>query len=153
MSERKSLTTSVVIVTKDRPHLLAGLLASLAEQTLPADEILVVDNNSSASYDALWEEYAPQLPLRVVVEKEPGIPSARNRGVLEARGEILLFTDDDCRVDPEWVERMVQPFYRNPYIGIVGGEIDSVESGGGIVEEFCVSETLMRMGRREEKAG
>ncbi len=150
MIDGERLTTSVVIVTKDRPHLLAGLLDSLTGQTLPPDEVIVVDNDSAASYADLFREYASRLPLRTVVEREPGIPSARNRGIREATGEIVLFTDDDCRVDPAWLERMVSPFYRNPHIGIVGGEIDSVESAGGIVEQFCISETLMRMGRREE---
>lgn len=147
------LTTSVIVVTMDRPHLLDGLLSSLVGQTLPPDEVLVVDNNSTESYDALFQKYASKLPLRTVVEKEPGIPSARNRGVREATGEIILFTDDDCRVDRAWVERMVLPFYRNPHIGMVGGEIDSVQHAGGIVEEFCIAETLMRMGRTGEESG
>ncbi len=151
MQHEKRLTTTVIIVTKDRPHLLAGLLSSLVDQTLPPDEVLVVDNNSAESYDHLFHEYASKIPLRTLVEREPGIPSARNRGLHEATGEIILFTDDDCRVERDWVEKMVTPFYRNPHIGIVGGEIDSAESAGGIVEEFCIAETLMRMGRREEK--
>ncbi len=151
MTEGKRLSTSVVIVTKDRPHLLADLLGSLVDQTLPPDEILVVNNNSTKSYDDLIREYETRLPLRMVLEMEPGIPSARNRGIREATGEIILFTDDDCRVDRAWVENLVKPFYRNPHIGAVGGEIDSVEIAGGIVEEFCISETLMRMGRREEE--
>ncbi len=150
MNEEKRLTTSVVVVTKDRPRLLGGLLRSLVAQTLPPDEVLVVDNGSSRSYNEVFREFAPLLPLRTVVETKPGIPAARNRGVREATGEIILFTDDDCAADPRWVECLVKPFYRNPYIGAVGGEIDSVEKAGGIVEEFCISETLMRMGKRPD---
>ena len=152
MSDGGKLTASVVVVTKDRPELLATLLRSLAGQSLMPDEVLVVDNNSTKSYDAVFREFEKTLPLRMVVEAAPGIPNARNRGIRETTGDIILFTDDDCAADPRWVEEMVKPFYRNPHIGVVGGEIDSVQKAGGLVEEFCVSETLMHMGRREEGA-
>jgi glycosyltransferase involved in cell wall biosynthesis len=151
MSERIRLTVSVVIVTKDRPENLRNLLRSLVGQSLKPDEVLVVDNNSSKSYKAVFSEFQSRLSLRTVVEITPGIPAARNRGIREAKGEIILFTDDDCEADPFWVENMVRPFYQNPYIGAVGGEIFSVKKTGSLVEEFCVSETLMRMGRQEKK--
>ncbi len=146
----QALTTSVVIVTKDRPELLAKVLESLVPQTLMPDEVLVVDNNSSLSYGDVIERFAPKLPLRIVVEMKPGIPHARNRGIREASGEIILFTDDDCVAEREWVENMVAPFLMNPHIGAVGGEILSTERTGSLVEEFCAAETLMRMGRPEE---
>jgi glycosyltransferase involved in cell wall biosynthesis len=147
MSRPSRLRASVVVVTKNRPGMLAGLLASLAMQSLAPDEVVVVDNDSTLSYDAVFQEYRGRLPLRTVVERVPGIPAARNRGIAEATGDVILFTDDDCRVEPDWVERMVRPFYLNPHIGIVGGEILSESRVGGLVEEFCVEETLMRMGR------
>jgi glucosyl-dolichyl phosphate glucuronosyltransferase len=151
MSEKPRLTTSVVIVTKDRPENLRRLLQSLVRQSLKLDEVLIVDNNSSKSYESVFQEFMGALPLRTMVEKTPGIPAARNRGIREAIGDIVLFTDDDCEADPFWAENMVKPFYQNPYIGVVGGEILSVKRVGSLVEEFCVSETLMRMGRREEQ--
>lgn len=145
----EALTASVVVVTKDRPEMLANLLRSLCEQTLMPHEVIVVDNNSSKSYAAVFADFAGKLPLRTVVEKTPGIPAARNRGIHEARGDVVLFTDDDCEADPDWIRRMVEPFYQNPYIGVVGGEILSVKNHGTLVEEFCVEETLMRVGRDE----
>ena len=87
------------------------------------------------------------MPLKTFVEITPGIPAARNRGIKEAEGDIILFTDDDCKADSQWVENISKPFYANPYIGSVGGEILSVAKYGSLVEEFCVSETLMQMGR------
>ena len=150
LSEIARLTSSVVIITKDRPENLRKLLRSLVKQSLKPDEVLVVDNNSNLSYHAVFSEFQSELPLRIFVEMTPGIPAARNRGIHEARGEIILFTDDDCEADPFWVENMVKPFYQNPYIGVVGGEILSVKKIGNLVEEFCVSETLMRIGRLEE---
>lgn len=150
MSQRPRLRTSVVVVTKDRPEMLAVLLASLVAQSLQPDEVLVVDNNSTRSYEQVFELFRSRLPLRVVVEMVPGIPAARNRGIAESTGDVILFSDDDCRAEPGWIERLVRPFYLNPHIGAVGGEILSEARVGGLVEEFCVAETLMRMGRRDE---
>jgi len=146
MNEVARLNTSVVIVTKDRPENLKNLLKSLIKQSLRPDEVIVVDNNSSKSYEFVFNEFKNCLPLRTFIETTPGIPTARNRGVQEAVGDIILFTDDDCEADTFWVENMVKPFYQNPYIGVVGGEIFSSKKTGSLVEEFCISETLMQMG-------
>ncbi|HEX5386559.1 MAG TPA: glycosyltransferase family A protein [Gemmatimonadales bacterium] len=153
MSQPERLRVSVVVVTKDRPEMLGVLLASLVGQSLAPDEVLVVDNNSTRSYAPVWEEFRARLPLRMVVEHTPGIPAARNRGIAEAIGDVILFSDDDCRAEPDWVERMVRPFYLNPHIGAVGGEMLSEARAGSLVEQFCVGETLMRMGRSDEAAG
>lgn len=150
MSETTRLTVSLVIITKDRPGNLRNLLQSLVGQTLKPNEVLVIDNNSSKSYETVFNEFRSVLPLQTVVETTPGIPAARNRGIREASGDIILFTDDDCEADPFWVENMVKPFYQNPYIGVVGGEILSAKKTGSLVEEFCISETLMRMGRQDK---
>ena len=151
MNRLSSLKTSVVVVTKDRPENLRNLLQSLVQQTLMPDEVLIVDNNSSKIYEPVFQEFQDRLPLKTVIETMPGIPAARNRGIRESCGDILIFTDDDCVADKRWVEEMVKPFYKNPYIGIVGGETLSEEKAGSLVEEFCISETLMHMGRIEEK--
>jgi glycosyltransferase involved in cell wall biosynthesis len=151
MNKAVRLKTSVVVVTKDRPDSLVNLLHSLALQSLKPDEVIVVNNNSTRSYGEVFRQFQNQLTLKVVTEKTPGIPAARNRGIQEATGDILLFTDDDCQADESWVENIVRPFYRNPYIGAVGGEILSTKRIGTLVEEFCVSETLMRMGCRDKE--
>jgi glycosyltransferase involved in cell wall biosynthesis len=151
MKDMERLRTSVVVVTKDRPENLRTLLRSLVGQSLDPDEVLIVDNNSRKSYQSVFEEFRNLLPLKTFVETTPGISAARNRGIQESSGDIILFTDDDCEADKSWVENMVKPFYQNPYIGAVGGEIFSAEKNGSLVEEFCISETLMRMGRQEGK--
>lgn len=150
MNETGRLRTSVVIVTKDRPENLRNLLKSLIKQSLRPDEVIVVDNNSSKSYESVFNEFKNGLPFRTFIETKPGIPTARNRGVQEAVGDIILFTDDDCEADSFWVENLVKPFYQNPYIGVVGGEILSFKKTGSLVEEFCISETLMQMGRNND---
>jgi len=136
MTDERRLTASVVVVTKDRPELIGELLESLTRQTLRPDEVLVIDNNSSASYDEALAPYRDRLPLRVVVEATPGIAAARNRGIREATGEIVAFTDDDCRTAPEWLEHLVKPFYRDPHIGAVGGHVEWLGAADNLICEF-----------------
>jgi GT2 family glycosyltransferase len=136
MHSKRKLTTSVVVVTKDRPHLIGELLEALAAQTLAPDEIVIVDNNSRLSYADVFSVYRTRLPLRIFVETTPGIPAARNRGIQEARHEIVLFTDDDCVPQPRWLEEMVEPFYRDPHIGAVGGRTTYYGATGTLVERY-----------------
>jgi glycosyltransferase involved in cell wall biosynthesis len=136
MSSEPKLTTSVVVVTKDRPHVIGELLEALTAQSLAPDEIIVVDNNSRLSYAEVFNAYLTRLPLRIFVERTPGIPAARNRGIQEARNEIILFTDDDCVPQPRWLEKMVEPFYRDPHIGAVGGRITYYGGEGTLVERY-----------------
>jgi glycosyltransferase involved in cell wall biosynthesis len=151
MNRLTNLKISVVVVTKNRPENLRNLLHSLVRQSSIPDEVVVVDNNSIKNYESVFQEFQDHLPLKTVVEPTPGIPAARNRGIYESCGDIIIFTDDDCVADTRWIEEIVKPFYKNPYIGIVGGEIFSEKKAGSLVEEFCISETLMRMGRQEKK--
>jgi glycosyltransferase involved in cell wall biosynthesis len=136
MQAERALTTSIVVITKDRPHLIGDLFKALAAQTLPPDEVIVVDNNSRLSYATVFDAYRDRLPLRIFVETTPGIPAARNRGIREARNEIILFTDDDCVPEARWLETMVEPFYRDPHIGAVGGRTTYFGATGTVVEEY-----------------
>ena len=137
-------------MTRDRPEHLERLLLSLERQILPPDEVVVVDNASVRSYADLRARFEGRLTLRWVEESRPGIPTARNTGIRAATGDVVLFTDDDCEAEPAWVERLVRPFYRNPHIGAVGGETLSARREGSLVEEFCIEESLLTMGRPDD---
>src|SRR6516162_8840309 len=95
---------SLVICTRDRPQELARCLASLADQTTSPTEIIVVDN---ASRDKRSREAAIAAKATYVREDRPGLDYARNAGIRAANGEIVVFTDDDVRLHPRWLERIV----------------------------------------------
>ena len=59
--------------------------------------------------------------MRYVCEPRPGLNWARNRAIIEAQGEIIAYTDDDCLVDPGWVRSFVQVFMENPEAAAVTG--------------------------------
>jgi len=98
--------TSLVIITLRRPALLRQTLAALARQTRPVDEIIVIDNGPDAETEAAAVESCRRfrLPVRHVPEPRRGYGCARNRGLAEARGDLLYFLDDDCAAEPDWAE-------------------------------------------------
>ena len=100
------VSVSVVICTWNRAGLLDQTLARMRELHVPAGlawELLVVNNNCTDDTDAVAARHRGHLPLRPVREPTPGLSNARNKGLAEARGELILWTDDDVRVDPGWL--------------------------------------------------
>jgi len=96
---------SIVIASKDRERYLRDTLASLeAQAPAPPFEVIVVDNGSSDGTRALVEARAGgNLPVRYVGEPDPNRAKARNRGAAAARGDYLLFCDDDVLLPEGWV--------------------------------------------------
>jgi len=103
---------SIVLSTRDRPDRLARCLPTLLAQQYPAFEIIVVDNapSTSATADLIQQVYADEPRIHYVLEGYPGLSSARNRGILEAQGEIIAFTDDDVVVDAHWLAGLAKGF-------------------------------------------
>ena len=88
-------------------------------------ELLIVDNGSSDGTRAMAEAFAAEalFPTRYIFEPRTGLSHARNTGIRNARGEILLFTDDDCYVRSDWVRQAVAAFGTD-LRQVVGGRVD-----------------------------
>ncbi len=122
-----AVQVSVVIATYNRAHLLKGTLEALASQAVPGSlkwEMVVVDNNSRDSTAQVVTAFSKTTaaPVRYVFESEPGVSRARNRGIREARGSIIAFTDDDVLPAPDWIAQLVAAIDRWNAHG-VGGRI------------------------------
>lgn len=120
------LTLSVVICTRDRPDDLAICLAAIATLDPAPLETIIVDNapTTEASADLVRRQY-PQF--RYVREETPGLDHARNRGIREAGGDIIAFTDDDVVVDSYWAGALVEAFATDETIGLVTGLVEPFE--------------------------
>jgi glycosyltransferase involved in cell wall biosynthesis len=106
---RRAMHFSVVIATYNRASILAETLASIAGLRPAAPwEVIIVDNHSPDHTRQVVEEAAARfpVPLRYVLEREQGRSAALNRGFRTATGRILVTTDDDVRVGPEWLDRI-----------------------------------------------
>src|SRR5690348_5199720 len=86
-------------------------------------ELIIVDNNSNDDTAAVaaeaWKKNAI-APIRIVEEKEPGLMSARIKGVEVSSYDILSFIDDDNWVDTKWVENVYRIFSSDPDIAACG---------------------------------
>lgn len=117
---------SVAICTWNRAQSLRVALSSLTRLSVPAEacwELVVVDNNSTDDTTSVVEEYRDALPARYVFEPRQGLSYARNRAVQEASGDLIIFTDDDVRVDPRWLAEYASAAHRFPEAAFVGGTI------------------------------
>ena len=117
-------TLSVVICTHNpRTDYFGRTLEALRQQTLPREkwELLVIDNRSeppvSERFDFTWHPGA-----RVVREEKLGLTPARLTGIREARGDLLVFVDDDNLLAPDYLETTLRIAGERPYLGSWSGQ-------------------------------
>jgi GT2 family glycosyltransferase len=126
---------TVAVCTRNRTADLALCLDAIMQMSLPAAEVLVVDNApSSDDTERLVRERYPAV--RYVREPRPGLDWARNRAIAEARSEILAFTDDDVIVDPNWVRAISQLFAAAPDVHVVTGLVVPYELESQAQQDF-----------------
>ncbi len=127
-SANPEIRITVAVPTYNRAALLRQTLAGITRQDFPSDrfEILVIDNNSTDDTPGVVAAFAgSRPPPRHVREAAQGLDHARNRAVAEARGEIIVFADDDILVETGWLRQLTAPLLtdRERKIGAVGGEV------------------------------
>lgn len=112
---------SVVIPHLNQEHYLRiGLEALHAQRGVSSDvEIIVVDNGSARLPETICSAWSD---VRLVSETTPGPGPARNRGIREARGEILAFIDADCRADAGWLAA-IEIAFADGKTRIIGGDV------------------------------
>ena len=123
---------SLIIPTHNRSERLIAALESVIRQDLPAAdwECVVVSNNSTDDTVARFGDFAaryPGLNLRLVTEDGPGVSYARNRGIAETSAPLLVFIDDDERINPGFLRASADFFDAHP---------DAVVAGGRIIAEY-----------------
>lgn len=115
---------SVIIPTCNRSAYLTKCLDALLSlhTDLTTSEIIVVDNNSTDNTRDVVFKFIERHPslFCYVRETQQGLSYARNRGVAEAKGEIVCFLDDDASPFPEWLNALMKGFL-DPAVGCVGG--------------------------------
>ncbi len=110
---------SVVIPIKGRPQLFALTAQSLAEQTYPHWEAVVVDDGSSADeFRRIAEIAGCDQRMRLMKNPGPrrGAPACRNAGLAASRGEYVVFLDGDDALAPTCLQRRVEVMKSNPMV-------------------------------------
>jgi len=110
-----SLKASVVISVRNRSVMLADCLRGLGLQSLDRKrfEVVVIDNCSTEDLRPVVEAAREAYGLNIRYDRtaqDRGPAPARNLGVSLAQGEVIAFTDSDCRPVPQWLELALAPF-------------------------------------------
>lgn len=120
---------TVIICTYNREKYIGQLLDSLAKNDYPESdyEIVLVNNNSTDNTRLICERFAanhPNISFRYVEEHEQGLSAARNRGIKEAKGDIVIYVDDDALVDSDYIRTYAEHFSSFPETMAAGGPIE-----------------------------
>ena len=116
---------SIIVATYDRADFLQNTVASLRIQTYYGGfEIVVVDNASSEGLREYVVSLERQLgsQVRYVAEPRTGLHHARHAGAKAARGDVLVYVDDDVIARPHWLGALLRP-YQDERVDCVGGRI------------------------------
>jgi glycosyltransferase involved in cell wall biosynthesis len=118
---------SIIITTRNRAAHLCETLASFRGVVVPPDlptELLVVDNCSTDdTAEVIKSTHLPQMPVRYLYEPKPGQSNARNGGMANTTGDVIVFTDDDVRVPAKWLKGMCLPLVADNADLVAGGVV------------------------------
>jgi glycosyltransferase involved in cell wall biosynthesis len=119
---------SIIICTYNREKYIYNVLKSLAQNDFPTHlyEIVLINNNSTDQTQvqcmAFQNDY-PQIVFQYFVEINQGLSYARNRGIQEAKGDILIYVDDDAFVNKEYIRSYYELFTQDSETYAAGGPI------------------------------
>ena len=120
---------TIIICTYNREKYIGPLLESIAKNNYPKGdyEILLVDNNCTDNTRSVCDVFArdhADISFRYVVEPEQGLSAARNKGIKEAKGDIIIYVDDDALIDSNYISSFAEHFANNPTTMAAGGPIE-----------------------------
>jgi len=117
---------SIVVPVLNAEETIETLLESLLKVDYDRDnvDVVVVDGNSKDRTREIIAKY----PVKLLVEEKEGLNAARNTGVKNSGNEIIIFTDADCVVPSDWIQKIVKNF-NDPRVGCVGGNVKGCDGG------------------------
>ena len=133
---------SVIICTYNRDKYLYDALQHVAANSFPTDEyeIILVDNNSTDRTKEECQRFESDFPyvkFRYFVETNQGLSHARNRGIRESEGDILVFLDDDSFVKPDYLHNLQRQLTEHPEASAFGGKITPLFESGKTPKWLC----------------
>ena len=119
---------SVILCTYNRDKYIYEALRHIALNSFPTEEyeIVLINNNSTDDTEAECLRFTkdfPSVQFRYFVESNQGLSYARNRGIRESRGDILVYVDDDAVVNEDFLRTYADFFAAHPQIDAAGGPI------------------------------
>jgi glycosyltransferase involved in cell wall biosynthesis len=131
---------SVVIAYFNGSQWIERALRSVAEQTTPADEILVVDDGSSPKESAFLSTLQEKYSFRIILQDNGGQSSARNNGFSEAKNDFVCILDQDDYYLPRHIELLLEAAdFNDPKFAFSYGDLWRVSESGFVLAQSCVN--------------
>jgi glycosyltransferase involved in cell wall biosynthesis len=149
--QSREKVVSIIIPTYNRSKLLARTLESIRQQSVykPSIEVIVVDDGSSDDTEATARSFNPYFPVRYLFQEDKGyrVASARNLGIKNASGDVLLFVDSGVVLGPECVASHLQTHRSGKRPAAVIGYIFGLQENVGdlqtIVDMLGTDESIL----------
>ncbi len=120
------MVISVAVPTCDRPHDLDRCLASLSLIKSADWQLLVIDQSDDDQSRQVAQAWAGRIPELVYIHlDQKNASAARNLAIERAKGEVIAFVDDDCTVNPDWLDRVSETFQQEPAAALVFGAVEA----------------------------
>lgn len=132
-TEKMPLVSMIMATNRPASPLMRECLDSMASQTYPAMEIIVVDDGSPA--DGRLADLLSHYDVKHVRQPPIGVSVAFNRGVFHAQGELIGFFGDDDRYPADWVSQHVERHLRPPDVILTYGRARSIDGSGAVFSE------------------
>jgi glucosyl-dolichyl phosphate glucuronosyltransferase len=117
---------SAIISTYNREKYLPKLFKSICNQDYLNFEIIIINNNSPGNTKELTDEFIkdnPTLSIKYFLETQQGLSFGRNRGIKEAKGNLITFLDDDAIISSNYFNKIASYFNQYPTIIAIGSKI------------------------------
>ena len=125
-------TVSVVIPLFNKEQYIGRTLQSVVTQTMRSFEILVIDDGSSDRGVDIVRDFK-DARIRLIQQQNAGVSAARNRGISEARSDLIAFLDADDEWTPEFLETIIKLQMKYPEAGIYAAAYNTVMPDGRIL--------------------
>jgi glycosyltransferase involved in cell wall biosynthesis len=141
-----TIKLSVVVCSRDRVDDLSACVASILASPNAEFELIVIDQSRGEGAARALDVHSGDARLRYFGTQTRGLSRARNEALERATGPIIVFTDDDCRVESDWVDRVVVFFEARPDVALAFGTVSAPEEiqRKGHVATFEPSELTFR---------
>jgi glycosyltransferase involved in cell wall biosynthesis len=143
MQDTKNKKISILICSRDRRHELQSLVSDLQEMKSPYSFDVVVVEETNHPRPLQGVKYIPHAVAN------RGIPYARNLALASARGDIIVFLDDDCTIHDGWLKNLLDPFRDESILGVQGG-VNVPESTCAIGWGHCESHQGQRLKTKDK---
>jgi len=120
---------SIIIPTFNRPQSIKRCVESITNNNFKDYEVIVVSDGENLDNDKIIYNWKKDKRIKYIRTRHRGPGSARNEGIKIARGEIVVFLDDDCVVSNNWIKNIYEEHQKNPRIDAIMGKIRQMNPG------------------------